>query len=206
MDFKTTEEQVRVMALDNVNLEEDSTFITQHQVNLLDAIPLDSEKGVDYRKLRRLLKTGQWKEADDETLWAMLKALNKANVGCMDASNLKEFPCTDLKTIDQFWVTASNGHFGFSVQKKIWEECGSPIRPGENWNQFCIRVGWQNQQATDYVSYFDLRFNPSLSPRGELPVRCMRGRWLVPVGSRGRGIGAVSFLSKRLEDCSKEQF
>ena len=30
------------------------------------------------------------------------------------------FPCDDLRTIDQLWVHYSNGKFGFSVQKKIY--------------------------------------------------------------------------------------
>jgi hypothetical protein len=201
MDFKTTEEQAREMVLQNVNSAENLSFITQCQENSLDSIPLDSENGVDYRKLRRLLKTGQWQRADSETCWAMSKALNQSVLGWIDASSLKELPCTDLKTIDQLWVTASNGHFGFSVQKKIWKECDSPSRPGENWDQFCVRVGWQNKQSTGYVSYLDLNFDLSLSPMGELPVRCMRGRWLAPVGRRGRGIGAVSFLAQRLANC-----
>lgn len=135
----------------------------------LDAIPLNSEKDVDYRKLRDLLKAGQWKEADQETLQVMLKAANRVSNGYLDSASLKNFPCKDLKTIDQLWVTASDGHFGFSVQKKIWEDCGSPTSSGKNWNQFCVRVGWKNKQATAYVNYSDLKFNPSLSPIGELP-------------------------------------
>jgi uncharacterized caspase-like protein len=136
----------------------------------LDAIPLDSEKGVDYCNLRDLLKAGQWKEADKETFRVMLKAANRVSDGWLDAASLQKFPCKDLKTIDQLWVTASNGHFGFSVQKKIWEDCGSPTSSGKNWDQFCVRVGWQNKQATEYVNYSDLEFNPSLSPKGELPI------------------------------------
>lgn len=148
----------------------------------LDAIPLDSEKGVDYRKLRDLLKAGQWREADEETLQVMLKAANRVSAG-FDSNSLQKFPCKDLKTIDQLWVTASNGHFGFSVQKKIWEDCRSPINSGKNWDQFCIRVGWQDKQATAYVSYSDLSFNPYLSPTGELPWGGWQGN-LPGAGSR----------------------
>lgn len=148
----------------------------------LDAIPLDSEKGVDYyRKLRDLLEAGQWRAADQETLQVMLKAANRVSDGWLDAASLKNFPCKDLKTIDQLWVTASKGHFGFSVQKKIWEDCGSPTSSGKNWDQFCVRVGWQNKQATVYVNYSDLKNNPSLSPKGELPVK---GVWVGLVGGK----------------------
>ncbi|CCQ59603.1 GUN4 domain-containing protein, partial [Crocosphaera watsonii] len=30
------------------------------------------------------------------------------------------FPCEDLRIIDQLWVKYSNGQFGFSVQKQIY--------------------------------------------------------------------------------------
>ncbi|MEO0874005.1 MAG: GUN4 domain-containing protein, partial [Bacteroidota bacterium] len=38
---------------------------------------------------------------------------------------------------------ASNDHFGFSVQKEIWEECGSPTSYNDDWEQFGDRVGWR---------------------------------------------------------------
>jgi uncharacterized caspase-like protein len=143
---------------------------TQHP---LDTIPLDSEKRIDYRKLRDLLKAQQWRDADQETLQVMLNVANRESEGWLDVRSLKNFPCKDLKTIDQLWVTASNGHFGFTVQQRIWEDCGSPTRFGKNWDQFCIRTGWKNKPSFryEYINYSDLRFDPSLSPLGELPTR-----------------------------------
>ncbi|MEI2580272.1 GUN4 domain-containing protein [Scytonema sp. PRP1] len=82
---------------------------------------LPSEKGVDYTRLRDLLAAGKWKEADEETFAVMLKASGRENDGWLDIESIKNFPCTDLRTIDQLWVKYSNGGFGFSVQKRIWE-------------------------------------------------------------------------------------
>jgi uncharacterized caspase-like protein len=145
----------------------------------LNEIPLESEKGIDYRKLRDLLKDGRWEEADRETLKVMLQAANRQSQGSLDANSLKKFPCTDLSAIDQLWITASNGHFGFSVQKKVWEECGSPKFDGKDWDRFCVRVGWQDSSATAYVDYSDFKKNPLISSAGELPgmgFRNTRGR------------------------------
>jgi hypothetical protein len=160
----------------------------------LDAIPLNSEKGVDYCKLRDLLKAGQWREADQETLQVMLKAANRVIERYLDSASLKNFPCKDLKTIDQLWVTASDGHFGFSVQKKIWEDCCSPTSSGKNWDQFCVRVGWKNKQAV-YVNYSDLKFHPSFSLKGELPRRGIFVRRFV------RGVVVVASLFFRAKTC-----
>jgi uncharacterized caspase-like protein len=136
----------------------------------LDAIPLDSEKGVDYRKLRELLKAGKWREADQEIFQVMLQASNRVSIGRFDYESLRQFPWKDLKTIDQLLMTASKGHFGFSVQKEIWEDCGRPKNSGYNWDHFCIRVGWKNKITDKYMPYSDLQFNLLLSPRGELPA------------------------------------
>jgi uncharacterized caspase-like protein len=130
---------------------------------------LSSEKGIDYTQLRDLLKAQKWKEADTETYQRMLQAVGRKDGDWIRAEELKTFPCADLKTIDRLWVKYSNGHFGFSVQKQIWQECGSPTSPGKDWDRFCVRVGWQTPNAKSYVEYLNFKFDPQKSPAGELP-------------------------------------
>ena len=88
---------------------------------------LSSKKGIDYTRLRDLLKAGEWKEADQETLAVMLKIADREKEGWLNIYSIEQFPCTDLRTIDQLWVRYSNGHFGFSVQKVIWQEVGKKM-------------------------------------------------------------------------------
>ncbi len=63
-------------------------------------------------------------------------------LGFEDAQN---FPCADLRTIDQLWVKYSDGRFGFSVQKQIYVETGNLLN-GEyqekSFLRFCEWVGW----------------------------------------------------------------
>jgi hypothetical protein len=50
-------------------------------------------------------------------------------------------PCRDLRTIDQLWVEASEGRFGFSVKKQIFQ--GLVERGGhesEVWKTFKSRM------------------------------------------------------------------
>ncbi|MDF5735144.1 MULTISPECIES: GUN4 domain-containing protein [unclassified Nostoc] len=126
-----------------------------------------SEKGVDYRRLRDLLKAGQWKEADQETLVVMLKATGKEQQGWLDIESIYNFPCTDLRTIDQLWVKYSDGHFGFSVQKRIWESVGKDSF------EFSNHVGWRKRKrvfsSQRWRSYSDLSFTKN-SPQGHLPT------------------------------------
>jgi hypothetical protein len=133
--------------------------------------PLRSEKGIDYTRLRDLLKAGKWREADRETYDVMIRAVGKQSGDYFTRKELLNFPCTDLRTIDRLWVKYSQGQFGFSVQKRIYVECGAKLDgeyPGDTiWREFCNRVGWR--KGGSVVDYKDLKANPSFSPAGEFP-------------------------------------
>jgi serine/threonine protein kinase len=155
-----------------------------------DNLRLESEQGVDYRRLQQLLAAGNWKEADLETAHRMLEAVGREEDDWIVAEELKTFPCKDLRTIDRLWVHYSGGKFGFSVQKQIYVECGGKLDgnyPGDKiWDRFCDRVGWRvNNQ---YIYYFDINFNTSAS-QGHLPIPTK-----VWAGG-GVGEGAGSLLS-----------
>jgi GUN4-like len=120
-----------------------------------------------YTRLEALLKAGEWEAADRETDKVMLQVAGQDERGFLMPDDLQEFPCEDLLVIDQLWFKASGGHFGFSVQKKIWQECGSPMSTGKDWDRFCAKVGWKVRDK--YVNYSSLHKNTSLSPVGELP-------------------------------------
>jgi hypothetical protein len=120
-----------------------------------------------YAKLENLLKAGEWEAADRETYRLMITIVGREEGDYFHEKDLQEFPCEDLLTIDQLWVSASNGHFGFSVQKKIWEECGSPMRYSNNWEKFGDRVGWR--RAGDWKRYSDLQKSLKRSPSGQFP-------------------------------------
>ncbi|MEG3440150.1 GUN4 domain-containing protein [Pannus brasiliensis CCIBt3594] len=136
-------------------------------------IELKSIKGIDYTKLQDLLKQQQWKEADKETERVMLQVANRTEEGWLEAEDIDNFPCEDLRTIDQLWMKYSNGRFGFSVQAKIYCELGGTREYNEEiWNAFGDEVGWRvNNSWIYYYSYsgysevtFDLK-----APQGHLP-------------------------------------
>ena len=142
-------------------------------------IELKSEKGVDYSKLRDLLKAGKWKEADQETAKVMLQVANRVSEGYLRVEDIDNFPCDDLRTIDQLWVHYSKGKFGFSVQKKIYmDELGGTRDYNEEiWYEFCDRVGWR--KGGDFVSYSDLTLELlNTTPVGHFPRSGGRGGFL----------------------------
>jgi GUN4-like len=173
---------------------------SQHQDSInVDVIPLKSENGVDYRNLRDLLKAEKWREANKETWDVMLIATNRERKGWIDSDSFKKFPCKEIQIIDQLWITASNGHFGFSVQMKIWEECGSPIYLNdENWRIFLDRIGWKD--GDKYSP--NPKFNPAISPLGELPLSIDVASYRAWDASGNRRWEGTSFF-QRFSTCSK---
>lgn len=99
-------------------------------------VPLKSERGVDYTKLRDLLATRKWQEANRETTIKMREAAG--------GEYLDRLPCEDLRTIDQLWVKYSNGLFGFSVQKRIYESRWRHHldKEREIFEEFGCIIGW----------------------------------------------------------------
>ncbi len=168
---------------------------------------LSSERGVDYTKLRDLLASGQWREADEETYAVMLKAANREQEGYLTDESIEKFPCTDLRTIDQLWVKYSKGRFGFSVQKRIWESVGG--KPGEYdyeiLKKFGDRVGWLKWEKEDGLGLkkeeqwqsIDIIFDLN-APQGHLPS----GRFFIGIvlGVFGEICGLRDLFS-RAETC-----
>lgn len=119
----------------------------------------------------------------------MLFIADREKEGWLYIPKLKNFSCPDLKRMDELWVNNSKGHFGFSVQKKIWVKTGNRlgIKPGDwndsdtqNYLRFANAVGWYNYKKDNagrgsFVSYSDfyglLNKDPINNPRleGGLP-------------------------------------
>ncbi|MEG4986414.1 serine/threonine-protein kinase [Microcoleus sp. BR0-C5] len=128
------------------------------------SVQLKSARGIDYSHLRDLLAAGKWKEAQQETHRCLLE--NPQEKGYLNGEYIKNFPCDDLRTIDQLWVKYSQGRFGFSVQKKIWLEVGGKL-DRETECKIGDRIGWR--KGGKWLNYTDLTFNLQ-APIGHLPL------------------------------------
>lgn len=134
-------------------------------------LELKSEKGVDYTKLRDLLAEGKWKEADEKTGEVMCQAAGKEKEGLLGVKDIDQFPCKDLHTINQLWLYYSNGKFGFSVQKEIYENLDAMKKYNYDqkiWDNFCDRLGWRHDEGGNWLDYSDLTFELN-APPGHLP-------------------------------------
>lgn len=136
------------------------------QIQSVNLSEMNSERGINYTSLARLLEARQWREADEETTRLMLLAAHREQEGYLDVYSIRDFPCIDLSTINQLWLEYSRGHFGFSVQKRIWESINKQQDLASETN-FGDCLGWRKDG--DWLDYDDLVFDLR-SPQGHLPV------------------------------------
>ncbi len=181
------------------SVNSNTTTATEATSSIIDSsepktILISKATGINYSRLSDLLAARKWKEADQETKrmmlqatgreqegWlsteSMLQATGREQEGWLREEDINKFSCEDLRIIDRLWLDSSQGKFGFSVQKEIWQKNGSPTvdSPMRIWRQFYINVGWKTEESgiesdAGYVSYDDLRgFTSEPSRRGNLP-------------------------------------
>ena len=121
-------------------------------------LKLKSSSGMDYRKLHDLLAARKWKEADKETLRVILAVAKREQEGWLNTSSIDNFSCEDLRIIDQLWVKYSNGKFGFSVQRKIYQSLGGTRSYDKKiWEAFGDKVGWR--RGGQWFYYQDITFD-----------------------------------------------
>ncbi|MBW4690531.1 MAG: GUN4 domain-containing protein [Lyngbya sp. HA4199-MV5] len=166
--------------------------LTQSETIITDEDDLTSEKGVDYIRLRDLLKAGHWKEADQETADRMCKVMGRQDEGNLREEDVQNFPCRDLRTINLLWVKYSNNRFGFSVQRQIWQDIETTGQSGYNaYCSFGDSVGWRSPDG--WKSYDEITFSLE-SPRGNLPWWGKQVTWIF-----GASVGP--YLSARVDIC-----
>lgn len=94
-----------------------SLVITNPDISGKDLL---SGTGVDYTKLRTLLSSSKWQEANQETWNVMCQAARKNAGSVLSAEDIKQIACDDLKIIDSLWKQYSQGRYGFSAQNQIY--------------------------------------------------------------------------------------
>ena len=157
-------------------------------------VELKSAVGMDYRKLRDYLAQGKWKEADEETTRVMLAVAKQEEEDLLYDEHIDNFPCEDLRTIDQLWVKYSDGKFGFSVQKRIYQGFGGTREYNDEiWEKFGDKVGWR--KGGDWLYYDDITFDKK-APEGHLPI-ISPGWWLTCVD-----VALCFSLASRLVNCN----
>ncbi|WP_164929424.1 GUN4 domain-containing protein [Gloeobacter violaceus] len=124
-----------------------------------------------YTRLVEVLRTGNWREAEQETRLLLLRSVGREEVGWLDVPAIQKLSCDDVRAVDRVWAAASAERLGFSAQKRLWQEISGEAGPpaaatfNANYDRFVERVGWRF--GGEWVQDANLTFTTA-APAGHL--------------------------------------
>ncbi len=147
-----------------------------------------------YKKLQDLLTAGNFREADWETIRIIQSVTGEPELEEITPDDMRQFPCSALRVIDNLWHTHSQGKFGFGVQIKIYQAVGGSLETTISQDrhlieQFGEQVGWRVENRWIKCDDLDYTLN---APEGCHPSRW----WNSPFGSK-----MTNFFFNRLLTC-----
>ncbi len=152
-----------------------------------------------YSYLQTCLANQQWLEADQETRRLLLDLAGQPKQNFLLENQVTALAVADLGLLDQLWVIYSQGKFGLSVQKAIWESQRVGGQAGsftlEMATEFGTQVQWREQ--SQWLTYDQLIFSIE-APMGHLP--CLWYDATIQRGSFRRIFGLLSALFLRFQE------
>lgn len=142
---------------------------------------LPSSMGIDYVPLATMLATGDFLSADQFTRDNLIRLAGGDKTGrtFVYFSEVKNLPKVDMCTMERLWLTFSNGKFGYSIQKRIWDaERG-------NFDSFIRRIGWTkiengSERKLKWFGANEFIYSLDKAPQGHLPLTsALRGTQLI---------------------------
>lgn len=164
--------------LDDTNIVEVAEILARAVSHADSASVLNASPDMKFKRLQYLLKTAQWKKADAETERIIEKIMpKKAPFYRCKEIYVDQISRKSLLTINELWLRASGGRFGFSVQQKIWKRVlkKSEIKrfihnKDSKYDIFVNAVGWSNEKGRIYHVDFD---DSIANPKGFFPVKIL---------------------------------
>jgi len=96
------------------------TLRFKRPIAAIEQLPVTSV-GINYNRLTNLLAAHKWQDANQETWDLLCQALNKQKGSHLSIADINLIPCQTLNAIDQLWQTHSQGRYGFTVQKRLYD-------------------------------------------------------------------------------------
>ncbi|KAF8765295.1 hypothetical protein HU200_008667 [Digitaria exilis] len=147
------------------------------------AAPADSPPTPSIDLLSRQLAARDYRQADETTRALLIELAGESarRRGYVFFSEVQFISTEDLRTIDKLWKEHSNGKFGYSVQRRLWE------KSRRDFTRFFIKIGWMKKLDTEIEQYNYRAFPDEFmwemkddTPEGHLPLtNALRGTQLL---------------------------
>ncbi|XP_021291125.1 tetrapyrrole-binding protein, chloroplastic [Herrania umbratica] len=164
------------------NLSSTTTFSLSSTTSSTSSTTSTSQP-ISFDTLQHHLSTQNFRHADEETRSLLIVLAGEAaqKRGYVFFSEVQFISEADLKAIDDLWKQYSNNRFGYSVQKRLWQNVN------KDFTKFFLKVGWMKKLDTEVEQYnyraFPNEFIWELNdetPEGHLPLtNALRGTQLL---------------------------
>ncbi|KAG5226422.1 Tetrapyrrole-binding family protein [Salix suchowensis] len=168
----------------SLSISSSATATAAHSISPATSTTPSTSKTSSLDLLRQHLSNQNFREADEETRRLLIVLAGEAaqTRGYVFFSEVQFISEEDLKIIDELWKKHSNNKFGYSVQKRIWQQ-----KANKDFTKFFIKVGWMKKLDTEVEQHnyraFPNEFIWELSddtPEGHLPLtNALRGTQLL---------------------------
>ena len=136
--------------------------------------------GIDYIPLATMLAIGDFEGADQFTRDTLIKVAGPGAVkrAFVYWTEVKNIPSVDLCTIERLWLQFSDGNYGYSVQRRVWD-----VENG-NFDNYIRRIGWTkidngNERKLKWFGKSEFTYDLT-APKGHLPLTsALRGTQLM---------------------------
>ena len=117
--------------------------------------------------LEALLRTRDWKAADEETRRLLIADVDIGGYVGVDADEASRIDCNLLAAIDSLWTESTDGQFGLAAQEAILADViAQGLPPNDAWRLFGRKVGWVT--GREWIERDDVRYSLD-APEGHLP-------------------------------------
>ncbi|KAL6875696.1 hypothetical protein ACP4OV_013209 [Aristida adscensionis] len=145
--------------------------------------PAEAPPDPSLELLGHQLAAGDYRQADDTTRALLIELAGESarRRGYVFFSEVQFISAEDLRAIDELWREHSNGKFGYSVQRRLWE------KSRRDFTRFFIKIGWMKKLDTEIEQYNYRAFPDEFiwemkddTPEGHLPLtNALRGTQLL---------------------------
>ena len=176
--------------------------------NSLEVSYIHQHNNPQIKKLIEALNLGQWQESDLLTNTIILELANKNRIADLTSNDIDQISCDIWIAIDQAWIQASNNHFGWTIQQRIWKSLSGRLIYEENnywefakvYEKFADRLGWRKPR------WLNLEFSPKIWRKYEnLTFKISAPRGHLPSLFFWEGFNLVDTVLYRLEICRQSQ-
>mmetsp|Transcript_9939 Transcript_9939/g.9667 ORF Transcript_9939/g.9667 Transcript_9939/m.9667 type:complete len:245 (-) Transcript_9939:271-1005(-) len=167
-------------ALHSTEEVEDEADSMNEQISIPTYLP--SERGVDYVPFAIMLSVGDFEGADQFARDNLIRISGPGSIkrNFVYWTEVKNLPMTDLCTMERLWLQFSDGNFGYSVQKRVWE-----VEQG-NFDNYIRRIGWtikeedKDERKKKWFGTSEFTYTVEGAPKGHLPLTsALRGTQLM---------------------------